>query len=56
MCREDVAIYFTKKNNNTIILQEDGTPLEMFLTSESWDEYLSRMSKDGQWGDHMVLR
>lgn len=34
---------------------EDGTPLEMFLTDESWEQYLDRMSLDGEWGDHLVL-
>ena len=26
-----------------------------FLSTESWEEYLSRMNRDGEWGDHMIL-
>ncbi|XP_060077555.1 uncharacterized protein LOC132557086 [Ylistrum balloti] len=35
---------------------EDGTPYALFLDGETWDEYLTRMSQDGEWGDHMVLQ
>ncbi|OWF46809.1 uncharacterized protein LOC110455155 [Mizuhopecten yessoensis] len=35
---------------------EDGTPYALFLDAETWDEYLSRMSQDGEWGDHMMLQ
>lgn len=40
------------QNNPT---QEDGSHLMCFLTDESWEEYLSRMRKDGEWGDHIAL-
>lgn len=37
--------------------QDDGTPLHLFLTEVdgSWDDYLQRMSRGGEWGDHMIL-
>lgn len=35
---------------------EDGTHLGMFLSHETWDEYLSRMSRDKEWGDQLILR
>lgn len=35
---------------------EDGTHLGMFLSSETWDEYLSRMTRDKEWGDQLILR
>ncbi|XP_071175944.1 uncharacterized protein [Mytilus edulis] len=39
-------------------LQNDGTHLEDFFVAadESWEEFLRRMSKDGEWGDQIVLR
>ncbi|CAC5390904.1 unnamed protein product [Mytilus coruscus] len=35
--------------------QEDGSHLMCFLSTESWEEYLNRMNRDGEWGDHMIL-
>ncbi|XP_033758791.1 uncharacterized protein LOC117341070 [Pecten maximus] len=35
---------------------EDGTPYALFLDAETWEEYLTRMSQDGEWGDHMMLQ
>lgn len=35
---------------------EDGTPYVLFLDNESWEDYLSRMCQEGQWGDHMMLQ
>ncbi|OWF46813.1 uncharacterized protein LOC110455162 isoform X2 [Mizuhopecten yessoensis] len=35
---------------------EDGTHMQMFLPTEKWEDYLSRMEKDGEWGDEMALR
>ncbi|XP_048758615.2 uncharacterized protein LOC125668458 isoform X2 [Ostrea edulis] len=37
-------------------LQEDGSHLEAFLYSETWEQYLSRMEKNTEWCDHMVLK
>lgn len=39
-------------------LEKDGTHLKEFLTNEgeNWEGYLDRMSKDGEWGDQMILR
>ena len=40
-------------------LQEDGTHMEDFFVAadgESWEQYLMRMSKDGEWGDQIILR
>ncbi|XP_052252884.1 uncharacterized protein LOC127859479 isoform X1 [Dreissena polymorpha] len=34
---------------------EDGTRLDVFLVDETWEEYLMRMCRDGEWGDHMIL-
>lgn len=27
-----------------------------FLFGETWEEYLQRMKKSGEWGDHMILQ
>lgn len=35
---------------------EDGSHLAMFLSNETWDEYLARMSRDKEWGDQLILR
>ncbi|XP_069114857.1 uncharacterized protein [Argopecten irradians] len=35
---------------------QDGTHLESFLSTETWEEYLKRMGQESQWGDHMVLQ
>lgn len=35
---------------------EDGTHLAMFLSNDTWDEYLARMSRDKEWGDQLILR
>lgn len=36
-------------------IHEDGTPLECFLSAESWDSYLCRMGQENTWGDHLIL-
>lgn len=36
--------------------QSDGSRLEDFLSTESWEEYLTRMQQNFQWGDHMILK
>lgn len=36
--------------------QSDGSRLEDFLSTESWEHYLQRMEQNYQWGDHMVLK
>ncbi|KAK3105620.1 hypothetical protein FSP39_002017 [Pinctada imbricata] len=35
---------------------EDGTHYTMFMDGEEWEEYLTRMSREGQWGDHLILK
>ncbi|XP_045209769.2 uncharacterized protein LOC123561458 [Mercenaria mercenaria] len=46
------AVKYLKENPFT----DDGTPIEMFLTDEvPWETYLSLMSEDGAWGDHIIL-
>lgn len=35
---------------------DDGTPYALFLDNETWEAYLTRMSQDGEWGDHMMLQ
>ncbi|XP_062572452.1 uncharacterized protein LOC134234405 [Saccostrea cucullata] len=47
-----MAVEFLRANPQ----HEDGSPLAMFLSTESWDEYLSRMSRDKEWGDQLILR
>ncbi|XP_048754481.2 uncharacterized protein LOC125665725 [Ostrea edulis] len=37
-------------------LQEDGSHLEAFLFAETWEQYLSRMEKNIEWCDHIILR
>ncbi|XP_061178700.1 uncharacterized protein LOC133187369 [Saccostrea echinata] len=46
------AIDFLREQHNT----EDGNHIQSFLCSESWEDYLSRMSKSSEWGDHIVLQ
>lgn len=48
------AVSFLRDNP----LEKDGTHFEVFLTQdgETWEGYLNRMSKDGEWGDQMILR
>ncbi|XP_062578053.1 uncharacterized protein LOC134239939 [Saccostrea cucullata] len=36
--------------------EDDGTHLSSFLFGETWEEYLSRMERPGQWGDHITLQ
>ena len=39
------------------LLQRDGTDVFQFVDGySSWDEYLTRMMKDGAWGDHLILK
>ncbi|XP_048777977.2 uncharacterized protein LOC125681796 isoform X6 [Ostrea edulis] len=47
-----LAVEFLRANPN----HEDGTHLGMFLSTETWDEYLSRMATDKEWGDQLILR
>ncbi|XP_062613070.1 uncharacterized protein LOC134274844, partial [Saccostrea cucullata] len=36
--------------------QSDGSKLEAFLLTETWEQYLLRMELNSQWGDHMILK
>ncbi|KAK3583054.1 hypothetical protein CHS0354_003998 [Potamilus streckersoni] len=45
------AVAFLRENPK----QHDGTHLEQFLLNESWDHYLGRICKDGEWGEHIIL-
>ncbi|XP_062596780.1 uncharacterized protein LOC134258263 [Saccostrea cucullata] len=36
--------------------KEDGNHIQSFLCNESWEDYLSRMSKSSEWSDHIVLQ
>ncbi|CAG2218682.1 unnamed protein product [Mytilus edulis] len=49
-----MAVDYLKNNP----LQDDGTHLEDFFVAddESWEEYLKRISRDGEWGDQIILR
>ncbi|VDI77209.1 Hypothetical predicted protein [Mytilus galloprovincialis] len=49
-----MAVNYLKNNP----LQDDGTHLEDFFVAddESWEEYLKRISRDGEWGDQIILR
>lgn len=46
------CLQYLRENPNS----GDGTPYVLFLDGETWEEYLSRMSQDGVWGDHMILQ
>ncbi|XP_061184367.1 uncharacterized protein LOC133192367 [Saccostrea echinata] len=46
------AVEFLRENP----CHEDGSHLGMFLSTESWDGYLCRMSRDKEWGDQLILR
>ncbi|KAL3884672.1 hypothetical protein ACJMK2_024790 [Sinanodonta woodiana] len=45
------AVNYLRENSK----QRDGTPLEHFLSNETWEHYLGRMSRDGEWGEHIIL-
>ncbi|KAL3885274.1 hypothetical protein ACJMK2_025358 [Sinanodonta woodiana] len=49
--RQNAVIWL--KNNPC---SKDGTHYSSFLDSESWEEYLLRLSQETQWGDHIILR
>ncbi|XP_061179354.1 uncharacterized protein LOC133187978 [Saccostrea echinata] len=36
--------------------KEDGNHIQSFLCTESWEDYLSRMSTSSEWSDHIVLQ
>ncbi|XP_061196357.1 uncharacterized protein LOC133204620 [Saccostrea echinata] len=36
--------------------QEDKGHPSSFLSEEKWEEYLKRMSKSGEWSDHIILQ
>ncbi|XP_061175918.1 uncharacterized protein LOC133184861 [Saccostrea echinata] len=46
------AVRFLRKNP----CQSDGSRLEAFLSTETWEQYLLRMEQNSQWGDHMILK
>lgn len=33
-----------------------GVHTSLFLSGESWEDYLERMNKTGEWGDHIILQ
>ncbi|XP_062577461.1 uncharacterized protein LOC134239300, partial [Saccostrea cucullata] len=35
---------------------QDKGHLSSFLSEETWEEYLTRMSKSGEWSDHIILQ
>ena len=53
----NIFVFFWEINGIALVsLQCDGTPYECFLENETWTAYLSRMARDGEWGDHIVLK
>ena len=52
MALRQACVQFLKSNPTS----EDGTPYYLFVDGESWEEYLSRMGQEGQWGDHLMLQ
>ncbi|CAH1271855.1 MFHAS1 [Branchiostoma lanceolatum] len=49
--RRDVVGYLRQHPNN-----EQGDHLRAFVPNEDWEGYLQQMSRDGVWGDHVVLQ
>ncbi|XP_078605300.1 uncharacterized protein LOC144878523 [Branchiostoma floridae x Branchiostoma japonicum] len=49
--RQDVVGYLSKHPHN-----EHGDHLRAFVPNEDWEDYLQQMSRDGVWGDHIVLQ
>ncbi|KAK3583056.1 hypothetical protein CHS0354_004001 [Potamilus streckersoni] len=47
----EAAVQYLRSNP----LEEDGTHKEMYLASETWEQYLDRNSEDGIWGDHIMM-
>lgn len=33
-----------------------GVHFSSFLSGETWEDYLKRMKKPGEWGDHIILQ
>lgn len=33
-----------------------GVHVSSFLSGETWEDYLKRMKKPGEWGDHIILQ
>ncbi|XP_062596773.1 uncharacterized protein LOC134258254 [Saccostrea cucullata] len=46
------AIDYLRKNP----YKRDGEHIQSFLCTESWQDYLSRMSKSNEWSDHIILQ
>lgn len=38
------------------VVDKDGSHLESFLDTETWDEFHNRMSQNCEWGFHMILQ
>lgn len=49
----DLAKYFRHLRANPT---KYGVHASSFLSGESWEDYLERMNKTGEWGDHIILQ
>ena len=36
--------------------KDDGQHIQSFLCNENWEDYLERMSRTREWGDHIILQ
>ncbi|KAL3889191.1 hypothetical protein ACJMK2_001539, partial [Sinanodonta woodiana] len=51
--RQEVVVFM---RNNRVIKASEGTiHLDSFIYNESFDDYCSRMARDGEWADHVVV-
>ncbi|KAL3888019.1 hypothetical protein ACJMK2_000403, partial [Sinanodonta woodiana] len=51
--RQEVAAFM---RTNKVLQTSEGTlHLESFIYNESFDDYCSRMARDGEWADHVVV-
>ncbi|KAL3889145.1 hypothetical protein ACJMK2_001499, partial [Sinanodonta woodiana] len=51
--RQEVVVFM---RNNRVIQASEGTiHLDSFIYNESFDDYCSRMARDGEWADHVVV-
>ena len=51
MVINEIIGYLTEHSTN-----QDGWPLDLWMHDESFSGYLSRMSRDKEYGDHLTLR
>ena len=52
-CTTPCFVYFRHLDENPA---KYGEHASSFLAGENWEDYLNRMKKSGEWGDHIMLQ